>query len=109
MRVSGEGLGRLHSDDLVWTRGAALQTGDRVRLGGRLCCFSPCIEQVARAVEVLPALGFTRVEVLETLVKTHEVKAVPQHDPIAAIVAQAEAPPTACSVLTRSWAAPTSW
>lgn len=36
VRVSGEGLRRLHSDDLVWTRGAALQAGDRVRLGKRL-------------------------------------------------------------------------
>ena len=34
--MSGEGIGRLHSDDLVWTRGAVLQAGDRVRLGSRL-------------------------------------------------------------------------
>eukprot|EP00908_Phaeocystis_cordata_P020951 Transcript_32616.p1 GENE.Transcript_32616~~Transcript_32616.p1 ORF type:complete len:441 (-),score=132.44 Transcript_32616:63-1235(-) len=78
--------------DLPQPWDAVARVAPFVRPGGRLCCFSPCIEQVARAVEVLPALGFTRVEVLETLVKTHEVKAVPQHDPIAAIVAQAEAP-----------------
>ena len=63
-----------------------------LRPGGRLCTFSPCIEQVAKTLTVLTELGFTRVEVLETLVRTHDVRPPPrpEHDMLAQVVAQAE-------------------
>lgn len=62
-----------------------------LRPGGRLCTFSPCIEQVARTMGVLTELGFTGVEVLETLVRTHDVRPPPRQEAqtLAQVVAQA--------------------
>ena len=37
--------------------------GPLIRPGGRLCTFSPCIEQVARTLDALREAGFTGVEV----------------------------------------------
>lgn len=39
---------------------------------GRVCCFSPCIEQVLKTVSALTEHGFTDVETFESLVRTHE-------------------------------------
>jgi tRNA (adenine57-N1/adenine58-N1)-methyltransferase len=61
-----------------------------LRPGGRLATFSPCIEQVARTLHVLPAFGFTRPEVLEVLIKTYEVREAPQSDAILEAVQRAE-------------------
>lgn len=38
----------------------------------RVCCFSPCIEQVLRTVKALSNCGFHDVETYEVLVRTHE-------------------------------------
>lgn len=38
----------------------------------RVCCFSPCIEQVQRTVSTLNSLGFSDICMYETLVRTHE-------------------------------------
>ncbi|KAJ1032464.1 hypothetical protein NDA16_000488 [Ustilago loliicola] len=38
----------------------------------RICCFSPCIEQVLKTVTALTEHGFTDVETFESLVRTHE-------------------------------------
>lgn len=38
----------------------------------RICCFSPCIEQVLKTVTALNENGFTDVETFESLVRTHE-------------------------------------
>ena len=58
--------------------------------GGRLCCFSPCIEQVARTLDVLRDTGFTGVEVIEAIVRSHEVqRPAHQADAISLAVAQA--------------------
>lgn len=38
----------------------------------RICCFSPCIEQVLRTVKALNEHGFKDVEMFESLVRTHE-------------------------------------
>jgi len=38
----------------------------------RICCFSPCIEQVLRTVSTLSEHGFTDVTTYESLVRTHE-------------------------------------
>ncbi|KAF8610432.1 tRNA methyltransferase complex GCD14 subunit [Ceratobasidium sp. AG-I] len=40
---------------------------------GRICCFSPCIEQVLRTVSALNELGFTGVTTHETLIRPHDV------------------------------------
>ena len=62
-----------------------------IKPGGRLCVFSPCIEQVARALDALREGGFTGSEVIEAIVRTHEVRpAPPGVSALEAAVAQAE-------------------
>ena len=41
--------------------------------GGRLCSFSPCIEQVQRTCEKLKTLGFVELVTLEVLIKEYQV------------------------------------
>lgn len=63
-----------------------------IRPGGRLCTFSPCIEQIARTLDVLASCGFTGAETVEVLVRTHEVRqAQPPPDALASVVEQARA------------------
>ncbi|KAI9620182.1 hypothetical protein H4Q26_013749 [Puccinia striiformis f. sp. tritici PST-130] len=38
----------------------------------RICCFSPCIEQVQKTCQTLELLGFSDIIMFETLVRTHE-------------------------------------
>ncbi|CAO1624188.1 unnamed protein product [Parajaminaea phylloscopi] len=38
----------------------------------RVCCFSPCIEQVLRTVKALNSCGFRDVETFEVLIRSHE-------------------------------------
>ncbi|BGP43760.1 tRNA (adenine-N(1)-)-methyltransferase catalytic subunit trm61 [Rhodotorula kratochvilovae] len=38
----------------------------------RICCFSPCIEQVIRTCTSLSALGFSSITMYETLTRTHD-------------------------------------
>lgn len=38
----------------------------------RICCYSPCIEQVLKTVAALAEHGFSDITMYETLVKTHE-------------------------------------
>lgn len=42
--------------------------------GGRLCSFSPCIEQVQRTAAKLEQSGFEDIQVIECLQRTYEVK-----------------------------------
>ena len=42
--------------------------------GGRLCSFSPCIEQVQRTASKLEQSGFEDIQVIECLQRTYEVK-----------------------------------
>ncbi|KAG8691888.1 tRNA (adenine-N(1)-)-methyltransferase catalytic subunit trm61 [Ceratobasidium sp. 423] len=44
---------------------------------GRVCCFSPCMEQVLRTVSALNELGFTGVTMHETLTKPHDICSAP--------------------------------
>ncbi|KAG2360669.1 tRNA methyltransferase complex subunit Cpd1 [Suillus spraguei] len=39
----------------------------------RICCFSPCMEQVLRTVSALNDSGFTDITMFETLLRPHEV------------------------------------
>ncbi|KAH8114491.1 tRNA methyltransferase complex GCD14 subunit-domain-containing protein [Phellopilus nigrolimitatus] len=43
----------------------------------RICCFSPCMEQVLRTVAALNEAGFTDITMYETLLRPHEVHAIP--------------------------------
>lgn len=49
--------------------------------GGRLCSFSPCIEQVQKTCEALRSCGFRDITVMECLSRTFEVKTVPLQVP----------------------------
>jgi len=48
----------------------------------RICCFSPCMEQVLRTVNALNEAGFTDITMYETLIRPHEVNQVPTLLPI---------------------------
>lgn len=47
-----------------------------VSAGGRLCSFSPCIEQVQRTCEALSQHGFEEISTLEVLLRVHDVRTV---------------------------------
>ncbi|XP_076022161.1 tRNA (adenine(58)-N(1))-methyltransferase catalytic subunit TRMT61A [Genypterus blacodes] len=44
--------------------------------GGRVCSFSPCIEQVQRTCEALTDHGFEEISTLEVLLRVHDVRTV---------------------------------
>lgn len=44
--------------------------------GGRLCSFSPCIEQVQRTCAALTDHGFTELSTVEVLLQVHDVRTV---------------------------------
>ncbi|XP_023149822.1 tRNA (adenine(58)-N(1))-methyltransferase catalytic subunit TRMT61A isoform X2 [Amphiprion ocellaris] len=46
------------------------------RQGGRLCSFSPCIEQVQRTCQALVDQGFEEINTLEVLLRIHDVRTV---------------------------------
>jgi tRNA (adenine57-N1/adenine58-N1)-methyltransferase len=43
---------------------------------GRVCCFSPCVEQVQLTCKSLEKAGFTDIRMFEVLVRDHDVKLV---------------------------------
>lgn len=45
---------------------------------GRVCSFSPCIEQVQLTVNALEAHGFFDIKMFEVLLRTHDVKKISQ-------------------------------
>ncbi|KIJ17555.1 hypothetical protein PAXINDRAFT_167560 [Paxillus involutus ATCC 200175] len=52
----------------------------------RICCFSPCIEQVLRTVSALNDAGFTDITMYENLLRPHEVQHLPAPLPLSHIV-----------------------
>ncbi|OSD07354.1 GCD14-domain-containing protein [Trametes coccinea BRFM310] len=57
----------------------------------RICCFSPCMEQVLRTVSALNEAGFTEITMYETLLRPHQVDAAPALEPIGAVSARLKA------------------
>ncbi|KIJ64618.1 hypothetical protein HYDPIDRAFT_132672 [Hydnomerulius pinastri MD-312] len=52
----------------------------------RICCFSPCMEQVLRTVSALNEAGFTDITMYETLLRPHEVQQLPSPLPLSQVV-----------------------
>ncbi|KAL4073304.1 tRNA methyltransferase complex GCD14 subunit-domain-containing protein [Scleroderma yunnanense] len=52
----------------------------------RICCFSPCMEQVMRAVNALNEAGFTDITMYETLLRPHEVHQLPTPLPLSHVI-----------------------
>ncbi|TFK87492.1 tRNA methyltransferase complex GCD14 subunit [Polyporus arcularius HHB13444] len=51
----------------------------------RICCFSPCMEQVLRTVSALNEAGFTEITMYETLLRPHQVESTPPLTPISVV------------------------
>ena len=45
-----------------------------ISTGGRLCSFSPCIEQVQRVCEILHEIGFSEIQTTECLSRSFDVR-----------------------------------
>ncbi|EIW81220.1 tRNA methyltransferase complex subunit Cpd1 [Coniophora puteana RWD-64-598 SS2] len=58
----------------------------------RICCFSPCMEQVLRTVNALNEAGFTDIAMYEVLIRPHEVNeiTIPKLDDIVTKLKQSE-------------------
>ncbi|EIW59167.1 tRNA methyltransferase complex GCD14 subunit [Trametes versicolor FP-101664 SS1] len=54
----------------------------------RICCFSPCIEQVLRTVSALNDAGFTEITMYETLLRPHMVEAPPPLEKVGSVSAR---------------------
>lgn len=77
-----------HPWKAVDSAAAALKPG----CGGRLCSFSPCVEQVQRTCEALRARGFVDVVTLECLERPYEFKQICMPDIRDTLQAPAAAP-----------------
>lgn len=80
--VCQDGFGLDHVADSVFLDlprpWEALQSAKQAlkKEGGRLCSFSPCIEQVQKTCELLQELGFEDITTMECLVKNYDVRTV---------------------------------
>ncbi|KAJ2718700.1 tRNA (adenine-N(1)-)-methyltransferase catalytic subunit trm61 [Coemansia sp. Benny D115] len=85
--VIANGFGMTDAADAVfldlpapWDAVAAAKDALRKDTIGRICCFSPCIEQVQRTALALDEHGFADIRMYECLAKDYEVRKVPQPD-----------------------------
>ncbi|KAJ2749844.1 tRNA (adenine-N(1)-)-methyltransferase catalytic subunit trm61, partial [Coemansia nantahalensis] len=63
-----------------WDAVSAAKEALRKDAIGRICTFSPCIEQVQRTVVALDEHGFSDIRMFECLAKDHEIREVPLPD-----------------------------
>ncbi|KAJ1980625.1 tRNA (adenine-N(1)-)-methyltransferase catalytic subunit trm61 [Dimargaris cristalligena] len=61
-----------------WEAIPSARTAFRQNLVGKLCSFSPCIEQVQRTCEALSDNGFTDICMFEVLVRNHDIRYAPR-------------------------------
>ncbi|OTF74103.1 tRNA (adenine(58)-N(1))-methyltransferase catalytic subunit, partial [Euroglyphus maynei] len=53
----------------------AIESAQRVlKNGGKICCFSPCIEQVQRSCQMLAKLNFLDIETIECVLRPYEIR-----------------------------------
>ncbi|WFC98149.1 guanidinoacetate N-methyltransferase [Malassezia yamatoensis] len=77
--VCKDGFGLEHAADAVfldlpapWEAIENVRASLRNDVITRICCFSPCIEQVLRTVNALSEHGFNDISTYESLIRTHE-------------------------------------
>ncbi|KAI9017764.1 tRNA methyltransferase complex GCD14 subunit-domain-containing protein [Gaertneriomyces semiglobifer] len=56
-----------------WEALPAAKEALKTNKSGKVCCFSPCIEQVTRTCETLKELGFIEIRMFEVLSRAYEV------------------------------------
>ncbi|KAJ1717886.1 tRNA (adenine-N(1)-)-methyltransferase catalytic subunit trm61, partial [Coemansia biformis] len=85
--VVASGFGKTGIADAVfldlpapWDAVSAAKEALRKDAMGRICTFSPCIEQVQRTVLALDEHGFSDIRMFECLAKGHEIREVPLPD-----------------------------
>ncbi|KAJ2382097.1 tRNA (adenine-N(1)-)-methyltransferase catalytic subunit trm61 [Coemansia sp. RSA 2611] len=85
--VISDGFGRTNIADAVfldlpapWDAVGAAKQALRKDTIGRICCFSPCIEQVQRTALALNEHGFAEIRMFECLAKDYEFRTVPLLD-----------------------------
>ncbi|KAF9054849.1 tRNA methyltransferase complex GCD14 subunit-domain-containing protein [Panaeolus papilionaceus] len=90
--VCKEGFALSHEVDAVfldlpapWDAIASAKEALKKDRLGRICCFSPCIEQVLRTVNALNEHGFTEITTYETLLRPIEVFQTPPLLPVSAL------------------------
>lgn len=81
--VCKEGFGLVGVADCVfldlpapWEAVPHAKTALRTDKAARICCFSPCVEQVQKTCEVLREQGFAEIEMYECLAREHVVSKV---------------------------------
>ncbi|KAJ2119891.1 tRNA (adenine-N(1)-)-methyltransferase catalytic subunit trm61 [Coemansia sp. RSA 720] len=85
--VIANGFGRTNIADAVfldlpapWDAVEAAKQALRKDTIGRICCFSPCIEQVQRTTLALNEHGFSEIRMFECLAKDYEFRNAPLPD-----------------------------
>ncbi|KAI9503058.1 tRNA (adenine-N(1)-)-methyltransferase catalytic subunit trm61 [Coemansia spiralis] len=85
--VLANGFGKTDIADAVfldlpapWEAIASAKDALRKDTIGRICCFSPCIEQVQATALALDEHGFSEIRMFECLAKDNEVRTVPFPD-----------------------------
>ncbi|KAJ2810515.1 tRNA (adenine-N(1)-)-methyltransferase catalytic subunit trm61 [Coemansia furcata] len=85
--VLANGFGKVGIADAVfldlpapWDAVASAKEALRRDTIGRVCSFSPCIEQVQRTALALDEHGFADIRMYECLVKDHEIRTLPMPD-----------------------------
>ncbi|KAJ1953702.1 tRNA (adenine-N(1)-)-methyltransferase catalytic subunit trm61 [Linderina pennispora] len=85
--VIANGFGKTDLADAVfldlpapWDAVKAAKEALRKDTIGRICCFSPCIEQVQRTAVALNEHGFSDIRMYECLAREHEVRSAPVPD-----------------------------
>ncbi|CAG8613971.1 9602_t:CDS:2 [Gigaspora rosea] len=60
-----------------WDAIASAKAAFKQKRIGKICCFSPCIEQVQRACASLNEHGFVEIKMFECLIRNQEVHTIP--------------------------------
>ncbi|CAH1758906.1 13885_t:CDS:10 [Entrophospora sp. SA101] len=76
---NGFGLKDLVDADLPapWNAISSAKEAFKQNRIGKICCFSPCVEQVQKTCAFLNENGFVEIKMFECLIRNHEVRTIP--------------------------------